>query len=796
MTSRIENMAATVGRAIGSLQKGIADSRGMSQVRDTARRTRAAFLGAWAESSRWLGGDFTRKDAQQRALQTSWFFTAIHIIAYEICTATLRVVEQTDADADPVQIKNHPFERILRRPNEHMGRAFLWIYTALWLLLDGNAYWYIAVDEDGDVAELWPLPSKDTSPWPGTRESGKFIDYFIYVVNGMEYHIPPDYIVHFMLPNPFDIFRGMSKLLAAMLPIDADRAMAYWNGRFFDKDNVMPSAIINLSSGDPNVEVDPEDVERLKSDLKSEYSAVARKTAITTADSVQAVLLGWNPREMDFIQGRQYTKEEIFQIVGVHPGAVDKNATEANAVVADRFIKEKTVWPILVLMAEQITAQLITRFYSRDCEAAFDDVRPANRSLELQEIEAARPYLSINDIRKRYFKAPPVAWGTLPAEHGSNAMLDPSSGGGSANMPGQVMRGIPSLATHGLDPAQLGVESPKALLTAPSYVDDLKRWREKAIRSFKRVGTAAVEFESATIPGAVLDTIQEALQIADTLDEIKAAFVLPSASPTKAVTTDETRPWDSYELRFYRLLRRILGEEAQRIARAIEREGDGALDKETLWQNHEANILDALTNNLASLALFGAQAAQESLGEPSLAVNWHLVNQQAADYAREYAAEMVSNITDTTRQRLREEHAAWIESGEPMDGLIRRIEGLTKDDGAAIFNRARARLIAQTESTNIYANANAMAWQASGIPPAMFKPTAHIGCRCYLQPYKLPNGEWVIVWYTARDDLVCVEPIETPWGKVEGCRGLHTRIVSQGKWLGRKLSEVKRELKA
>jgi len=494
MTNWLQKASEEAGKTLGAFRAGL----------DTAyRRQRPAFISSWAEGQKWTGGNWSKRGSQRRAIQNSWVYTAVEMIAREVSAAKLGVVSQTGVDDEPTAIPNHPLEKLLRRPNPWIGRAFLWQYTALWLMLDGNAYWYIARDGGGQPVEIWPLPAQDTEPRPGDGE--RFIDHYEYTANGTIYTVPAELVVHFRLPNPFDIFRGLSPLAAAMLPVDADSAMARWNGAFFGRDNVMPSAIINLSSGDPNRPVNPADADALKHDLRSEYAALNRKTAITTANSVQAVLLGWNPKEMDFISGRMFTKEEIYQVYGVPSGLLDKNATEANATTADRVFKEKTIWPLLCLVAEELTAELVIPCYGPNQAAAFDDIRPANRMLELQEVAAGGSYLTIDEVRARY-------WQLDPLPDGKGALPAAMAAALSAPM------GLPL----GGDVAGFAVPGAPA---AKIYSDDLRRWRDKALKAVKAGRAVAVEFKSAVIPPDVGDAVRARLAEARNAEQVKAAFV-------------------------------------------------------------------------------------------------------------------------------------------------------------------------------------------------------------------------------------------------------------------------------
>ena len=56
-------------------------------------------------------------------------------------------------------------------------------------------------------------------------------------------------------------------------------------------------------------------------------------------------------------------------------------------------------------------------------------------------------------------------------------------------------------------------------------------------------------------------------------------------------------------------------------------------------------------------------------------------------------------------------------------------------------------------------------------------------CRCWLAVKKVGNQD-VVVWQTNKDDLVCDQPLDVPWGTVDGCAGLDNMVVSDGYYLG------------
>jgi HK97 family phage portal protein len=534
MPGLLETLAEYWGKAVGTYRRAI------SQAEQRGDAQRPGFLTTWAESSQWTGGDLGEAEAaQRRAMANSWIFSGLTLIAGEVSSATFRVVQHTGPDNDPVQVHNHVLEQIVRRPNPFMSRSFLWFFTTFWMRLDGNAYWFIAPDENGRPAELWPLPSHQVDPWPGDRE--RFVEYYSYLIQGREYRLPPEYVVHFKnLPNPFDVFRGLSDLTSAMLAADSDMAMARWNGAFFGRDNVMPSAVINLSSGDPNLPINPVDAQRLRDDLRENYHASARKTAITTANSLTAVLLGWNAKDMDFLAGRQFSKEEIWSILGIPAGLMDKNATEANATVADRRFKENVWNRSLTPMAEMLTAQLVIPFYGEQYEAIFDDIRPANRILDMQEVAAGGPYLTIDEMRSRYWQLDP-----LPGGDGGRLAMTPAL----------------SPEPEPVSP-ELGGQSGAAILSAPAptWSAELAQWRRKALHALKEGRSPAVKFSACLIPTDVAGEIEQRLADAETEEATRAAFEgLKASDPNRKLKQAAEGELElALEEYFNQLRRRIL----------------------------------------------------------------------------------------------------------------------------------------------------------------------------------------------------------------------------------------------
>ena len=85
----------------------------------------------------------------------------------------------------------------------------------------------------------------------------------------------------------------------------------------------------------------------------------------------------------------------------------------------------------------------------------------------------------------------------------------------------------------------------------------------------------------------------------------------------------------------------------------------------------------------------------------------------------------MSGVTESTKEAVREAVATWIETGAPLGDLARAL--------TPTFGPIRAEMIAATEVTRAYAEANGMVWRRLGEQGIIFKRE----------------------WRTARDERVC-----------------------------------------
>jgi SPP1 gp7 family putative phage head morphogenesis protein len=104
------------------------------------------------------------------------------------------------------------------------------------------------------------------------------------------------------------------------------------------------------------------------------------------------------------------------------------------------------------------------------------------------------------------------------------------------------------------------------------------------------------------------------------------------------------------------------------------------------------------------LGVFVAVEQLESIG---LGMDWTLVNEDARAWAQNHIGTLIGGIDETTLARTRTAVAAWVQNGEPLYMLIEDLE--------PVFGSQRAQLIASTEVTRAYAEANQRVYKEAGI---------------------------------------------------------------------------------
>lgn len=349
--------------------------------------------------------DRTMPEAQMELYKRlSWVHSAVSSVARQGATTGFAVSKMVGEKTNAIE--NHPFELLLRRPNPLVSRFELLEATISDHGLTGNAFWWLnRANEKAAPDEIWTIPPHRVRPVPDGR---MFLKGYLYTTDaGEEIPLERWEVVHFKRYNPLSPFVGLSPIEALATVATGDLAQQRWNTNYFDKNNAKTEGAMAFSDF-----IDDATWAKIKADIKARHGGTNREMMMLRnagKGGVQWIPMSMSQKDMEFLQGRTFNKEEIFGIYA--PGLASLlavNATEANSKAGKATFREMAVWPQLVALSEKITNDLLP-IYGDNLVGEFDDIRLSDRGMELAEQNAASQVLTIDELRQQYHELGPLA---------------------------------------------------------------------------------------------------------------------------------------------------------------------------------------------------------------------------------------------------------------------------------------------------------------------------------------------------------------------------------------------------
>ena len=311
----------------------------------------------------------------------------------------------------PVQIEEHDILKLLRCPNPLSSGADYIEALVAYYLLCGNTYMEANRGViEGNPAELWILNPKYMKAVPNAKG---YVGEWIFQANGITKRFPVNPVTmkgnvqQIKTFHPNDIWYGMSPLEAAILSLDQNNSASKWNLALLQNSSV-PSGVLSVKStpSNPNGTLTKEQIEQTREEIDLKYSGpknAGRPMLLQGGMEWQAVSL--TPKEMDFLNNKKVTSEDICIIYNVPPEIMGlgtktyQNYKEANAA----FYKG-TVIPMMEVIKYALNNWLIPMFDptgSLYLDYDHDDIEALNydRGEKMKNVDALT-YLTQNEKRE------------------------------------------------------------------------------------------------------------------------------------------------------------------------------------------------------------------------------------------------------------------------------------------------------------------------------------------------------------------------------------------------------------
>lgn len=256
------------------------------------------------------------------------------------------------------EMTEHPFLKLMKRPNAFESRQELLIKLYSFLMLSGNSY-VEPVTLDKEVKELFILRPDRVRVIPGPKGYPSGYEYTVgqtkvmYPVTG---GILP--LLHIREFHPTDDHYGLSPVEAAAYSIDVHNQSNIFSKALLDN-MARPSGALVYSGGESGTEaLSDEQFTRLKSELEEKYQG-ARNAGrpLLLEGGLDWKEMSLAPKDLEYTESKNQSARDIALSFGVPPQllGIPGDNTYTNYSQAVRALYRQTVIPLVTHVCGDLT---------------------------------------------------------------------------------------------------------------------------------------------------------------------------------------------------------------------------------------------------------------------------------------------------------------------------------------------------------------------------------------------------------------------------------------------------------
>lgn len=296
----------------------------------------------------WTSRDY-ESTAKQGFIKNVIAYRSISLLSKSIASIPVKFfVDDEDS------YLNSKLAKLVLRPNKLQGKFAFLENLIHFLLVSGNSYIHM---KNHDT--LFCLRPDRVSIVPS--ENNDDIVGYKYSVDGQNFLIPAEEVLHLKFFNPLNDWYGFSPLESAMQSIDQFNAVAKHNLSLLQNGG-RPSGCLVLKNASYQ---DPEIMENLRSSVRKAYAGSdnAGKIMVLEGD-FEWKEVGLSPRDLDFHNGKVLSAREISQAYGVPPVlvGVPSDGSFLNYKEARLHLWEDTIIPMTEYIKTEFENWLSKRF--------------------------------------------------------------------------------------------------------------------------------------------------------------------------------------------------------------------------------------------------------------------------------------------------------------------------------------------------------------------------------------------------------------------------------------------------
>ena len=307
------------------------------------------------QNPKWT--NWTTEAAVREGYRASlWAYAAINKKAKAAASVPWYVYRQ-QPDGSWQKVDSHPLQQLIDKPNPFTSRNAMIERLIMQLDLAGNSLHHI-VTVGGTAVELWNVNPDLIEPITDRQE---FISG--YKVKGFEGQAPVKVaaaeILHTMYIDPSNPYWGIAPLQVAARTVDTEIEAVNWN-KVALQNRAVTDGIFSIKEP-----LSQQQYNELRKQVREQHQGAdnARAPWILGAGA-EWQQMSLSPADMDFIEGKRMTREEIVAIFQVPPplvGILDR-ANYSNMQEARRVFWLDTIIPLLNDLREAFNRSLLPYF--------------------------------------------------------------------------------------------------------------------------------------------------------------------------------------------------------------------------------------------------------------------------------------------------------------------------------------------------------------------------------------------------------------------------------------------------
>lgn len=353
--------------------------------------------------------DYRTKGDQIKA-NFGWVFAANDLIAESFSAVEIKLYKKTKTGRD--EIEEHPILTLFDEPTDTHDELSFRYLIASYFNLNGEAYVVpYGKQQDGLPASLHIIPAHQVDYRVNAATGDEIIKWG---KNSLTNTADEKKFWRMYKPDPANPIMGKSIVGASAGAVDTDNKSQRYNRQFY-ANAARPSLLVTNPKA-----MTPEAYKRFKEQLTELHTGVNNAyKPIILEGGASAQPFSLNQKEMDFLNSRKFTMEEILAMFKVSPAMLGmiQNANRANMDASEYNFAKYVLLPLLRKFVSFINRYMI-KPYDETLELGFVNPVPDDVATKATvNKQAINSWKTINEVR---------ADEDLPPIEGGDTMFVPS----------------------------------------------------------------------------------------------------------------------------------------------------------------------------------------------------------------------------------------------------------------------------------------------------------------------------------------------------------------------------------